>query len=127
MVCDALVAAFQRPRGAYNATPGEVEAQLNWRARFPGLDRGSWRFLLAWGECTAGRLSIEERRREMGWSSWEFQQGWRRAADTIATGLSVEKVNTALLLAGEAAEERLEARGTIDPPPLGFGPRQKRH
>lgn len=125
-VCGALVAAFRRPAGEFLATPGQVEAQLNWQIRIPQLDRADWRFLMSWAECQAARTSIEERRRDRGWSHWEFQRGWRRAAETIAAGLNRERVNTAILLAGEAAEARLESGGWIDVPPTGFAPRQKR-
>ena len=100
---------------------------LQWRLRFPQLDAAGWRFLLAWAECRAARESIEERRRRRGWTAWEFQQGWRRAADTIADCLNRERVNTASLLAGEAAEERLEAIGRIAPPSPGMAHRNTRY
>ena len=118
-VCSAVVAAFRRPGGLYLATPGEVEAKLNWRARFPQVDTAAWRFLLSWAECTAGRLSIEERRRERGWTAWEFQQGWRRATDAIAAGLNQESVNSAALIAGEDAYDRAISSGRITTPKIG--------
>ena len=121
-VCAALIEAFKRPSGAFLATPREVEAKLNWRLRVPRLEASAWRFLLVWAECQAGCISIEERRRGRGWTQWEFQQGWRRAADAIAEGLNGERINTAALLAGEAAEDRCEARGQIAPV-IGFAPR----
>lgn len=119
-VCDALLAAFRMRPGRAVPTPSEVERALNWRRRFLERDRRAWVYFVEWGRCQVEGSSIEAHRRERGWSAKAFQNGWRRAADTIAHGLNTERVNTAGLISGDQAEERLERSGritvTVTPP-----------
>ena len=113
LVEEALGRAFRLRPGAMIATPGEVESLLNWRRRFLPADAEGWSYLVARAQCHAEGTRVAERRRAMGWSRDKFERGWRRAAQAIADGLNVERINRAALTAGEEAEERLERTGKI--------------
>lgn len=102
-VCALLVAEF-RGSGLFAASPGEVDRGLNWRQRFLAADREGWTYLTEWARCRATGESIAARLRERRFARRAFEEGWRRAADAIAAGLSGERVNTARLLAGSDAE-----------------------
>jgi hypothetical protein len=122
-VCECLIQAFKaRPalpvhsawRSAPVLTIGDVDVELNWGARFLQQDPDGWTFLKAWAQCKAARESVERKRVGMGWSRKAFQNGWRRAAGTVARELNAERINRAALQAGEAAEGRLIRAGRIE-------------
>lgn len=112
-VDDALVAAFRLRGGAVVPSAREVEAQLNWRRRFLDADPDGWTYLFARARCLAAGESVSALRAGRGWPRDRFERGWRRARATVVAGLNRERVNTAALLAGEAAETRLLERGRI--------------
>lgn len=125
LVCECLVSAFRlRPGLPVNAawpnppiaTIAEVEVEMNWQRRFLPDDPDGWRYLRTWAQCKATGDAITPRIKGRGWSRKSFENGWRRAAAVIAKGLNAERVNTAALLAGEAAEARLERNGVISVP-----------
>lgn len=125
-VC-GLIIELCRGSGAFGATPGSIERQLNWRRRFLQHDPEGWTYLVAWSCAQAGsgpalRMLIEER----GWPRRGVETGWRRAAAAIAAGLVREAGhNAAAIAAADASEDRLAASGAIIPL-MGGGPLYRR-
>lgn len=122
-VCDVFVEAYRAQphlnvHGRFTVVGAGAEAATinNWQIRFLSADPEGWKYLCKWAQCKATGRSVDEVSRGLGYSVSAFQRGWRRAAERVAVGLETERVNTAALLAGEAAESRMEAAGRIVPP-----------
>lgn len=124
-VCAVLVDVFRaRPtlpvRSMWPASAktivADVEIPLNWDRRFLAKDPDGWLYLRTWAYCRASDESISGLVKRSGWSRKAFENGWRRAASAIASGLNGERINAAGLLAGEAAEDRLIVLGRIEDP-----------
>ena len=108
-----ILTAFRRPGGAV-ASPQDVSKAVAFNKRFPGISDDDWTYLLNRLHCMALGESIEERRRKRDWPRAKFQDGWRRARGAIVDGLNLPReANTAALLAGSDAEDRLERQGRI--------------
>ena len=110
-----ILAELCRGRGAYAATPLEVERQVNWRRRFLAHDREAWAALMIRCQCRAAGIPATARYRALGWTPRRYEAAWRRGAQAIVEGLARETHNPAAIDAALDADERLEARGRIRP------------